>query len=59
MSAPVRYCFIDDCRDVATYYVHSYPDNVRLCDRHKHLHPVEIGERLCLGPGRCELCEAS
>ena len=56
MTAP-RSCFIDDCREPATYFVHSYPDDVRLCDRHKSLHPVELMETLCLGPGRCSICE--
>jgi hypothetical protein len=49
-------CYIDDCRSEATYVVHSYPDTVRLCDRHKSLHPVEVGERLCVGAG-CDLCD--
>jgi hypothetical protein len=50
-----RACYIDDCGQPATYIVHSYPDTVRLCDRHKWLHPVEVGERLCVGAA-CALC---
>lgn len=49
-------CYIDDCGRSATYVVHSYPDTVRLCDRHKSLHPVEPHETLCSG-AFCAVCE--
>lgn len=48
-------CYIDGCSHAATYFVHSYPDDVRLCDRHKSLHPVEMGETLCMGSA-CGIC---
>jgi hypothetical protein len=38
-----------------TYVVHSYPDDVRLCDSHSSLHPVELHETRCTGAA-CVIC---
>lgn len=31
-----RWCYIDGCRNEATLVVESYPDDITLCDEHRH-----------------------